>query len=77
MIKKTVLEFKFTKMEINTKVNGKTIKDMVKELYGEKTQKTNLLENTQENGNSIKNGDQVQNFLKIKIDMMDFGKMIK
>lgn len=42
--KKTDLEYKFFKMETSMKVNGKTIKDMVKELYGEKILKVNLLE---------------------------------
>lgn len=59
------------------KVNGKTIKDMVKELYGEKILKVNLLESIQVNGNMIKNGDLVLCFLITVIDMMVVGKMIK
>ena len=59
------------------KENGKIIKDMVKELYGEKTIKENLYVNIQVNGNMIRNGEQELCILIIVIDMMVVGKMIK
>ena len=55
--KKTDLEYKYIKMETNMKENGEIIKDMEKELYGEKIIKENLLESIQVNGNMTKNGD--------------------
>ena len=64
-------------METNTKENGEIIKDMEKELYGEKIIKENLLESIQVNGNMTKNGDQELCILIIVIDMMVVGKMIK
>ena len=59
------------------KENGEIIKDMEKELYGEKIIKENLLESIQVNGNMTKNGDQELCILIIVIDMMVVGKMIK
>ena len=74
---KMVLEFSFTKMVTNTKVNGQIIAETDSAHIGSKTTKKNLYEVLLADILMIKSTEKEPCFLIMEIDMTGIGKKMK